>query len=63
MEDDEIPKPPPRKRLGLFRDFFSFVKIRKKWWMLPVIIMLIIAAVVIIFGQSSVLSPFIYALF
>ena len=61
--EEEIPKPPAKKRFYLVREFFSFVRVRKKWWMLPIIIMLIIAAIVIIFGQSSALSPFIYALF
>ena len=60
MED--IPRP-KRKRFYMFRELFSFMKIRKKWWMLPVVIMIIIAALIIIFGQSSVISPFIYALF
>jgi len=49
-------------RLGILSDFWSFMKIRKKWWMLPVIIMLVIAGVFVVAGGSA-LSPFIYALF
>jgi len=52
-----------KKRFYLIREMLSFVRIKRKWWMLPVIIMLILAGSIIIFGQSSALSPFIYALF
>ena len=54
---------PKSRRFYLFRELLSFVKVGKRWWMVPVIIMLIIAAGIIIFGQSSAVSPFIYALF
>jgi len=47
---------------GLIAELWSFMKERKKWWLLPTIILLIIIGVLIIFGQSSSLSPFIYAL-
>ncbi len=44
-------------------EFLDFLKVRKAWWLLPIIIMLLFVAVLIIFGQSSAVSPFIYALF
>jgi hypothetical protein len=47
---------------SLFYEVWSFLKVRKKWWLLPIIILLILAGSLIIFGQSSALSPFIYAL-
>jgi len=47
---------------SLFMDLWDFLKVRKKWWLLPIIILLILVAILIIFGQSSSLSPFIYAL-
>jgi len=43
-------------------EVWDFLKVRKKWWLLPIIILLILAGALIIFGQSSALSPFIYAL-
>lgn len=46
----------------LIFEIWDFLKIRKKWWLLPIIILLILVSALIIFGQSSVLSPFIYAL-
>jgi hypothetical protein len=39
------------------------MRVRKKWWLLPIIIMLILVGILIIFGQSSAVSPFVYALY
>lgn len=43
-------------------EVWDFLKIRKKWWLLPIIVLLAIVGLLVILGQSSVLSPFIYAL-
>ncbi|HLC67602.1 MAG TPA: DUF5989 family protein [archaeon] len=59
---EEIPRP-KKKRFYMFRELFSFMRMKRKWWLLPVFIMIIVAALIIIFGQSSAISPFIYALF
>ena len=50
------------KNKGLLGETWDFLKVRKAWWLTPIIIMLILVGVLIIFGQSSALSPFIYAL-
>ena len=47
---------------SLIGEFWDYLKIRKKWWLLPIIILLVFVGALIILGQSSVLSPFIYAL-
>lgn len=47
---------------GLFGEFWNYLRVRKKWWLLPIMLMLAIVAALIVFGQSSALSPFIYAL-
>jgi len=44
-------------------EIWSFLKERKAWWLTPIIILLVLAGALIIFGQSSAVSPFIYALF
>ena len=51
------------KNRSLLGELWDFLRVRKKWWLLPTIIMLILVGILIIFGQSSSLSPFIYALF
>lgn len=47
---------------GLLKETWSYLMIRKKWWLAPMIILLVIISALILFGQNSVLSPFIYAL-
>jgi len=47
----------------LLKELWEFLRVRKKWWLLPIIIALALAGILIVFGQSSALSPFIYALF
>ena len=47
---------------GMVGELWSYLKIRKKWWLLPIILMLVVVGALIILGQSSALSPFIYAL-
>lgn len=48
---------------SLIGEMWNFLKVRKAWWLTPIIIMLVLVGVLIVFGQSSALSPFIYALF
>jgi len=48
---------------GIVSELWQFMKVRKKWWLLPILILLLLAGIIIVFGQSSALSPFIYALF
>lgn len=48
---------------GLIQDVWDFLKARKAWWMTPIILLLALMGVLIVAGQSSVLAPFIYALF
>lgn len=42
---------------------WEFLKVRKKWWLLPIVIMIILMGALIVLGQSSTVSPFVYALF
>lgn len=48
---------------NLLMELWDFLKVRKAWWLTPIILMLVIVGILIIFGQSSAVSPFIYALF
>ncbi len=51
------------KNRSLLGEIWDFLKVRKAWWLAPIIVMLILVGALIILGQSSSLSPFIYALF
>jgi hypothetical protein len=50
-------------KLSILREFWDFLKVRKKWWLAPIIIMLLMLGLLIFFTQSSAVAPFIYTLF
>jgi len=50
-------------KLGIVREFWEFLKVRKKWWLAPIIIMLLLLGLLIFFSQGSAIAPFIYTLF
>jgi hypothetical protein len=45
------------------KEFFEFLKVRKKYWLLPIIIVLFLFGGLIILTQGSAVAPFIYTLF
>ena len=49
--------------MGLMKEFWEFLKIRKKFWLLPIVFILVLLGALIVFTESSVLAPFIYTLF
>ena len=55
--------PNSARNKSLLGEVWDFLKVRKAWWLAPIVIMLVLVGILIIFGQSSVLSPFIYTLF
>jgi hypothetical protein len=50
-------------RVAIIREFFEFLRERKKWWIAPILVFLVLLGVLIIFASSSALAPFIYSLF
>jgi len=50
-------------KMSILREFWGFLKVRKKWWLAPIIIMLLLLGMLIFFAQSSTVAPFIYTLF
>jgi len=49
--------------MEFLKEFWEFLKIRKKYWLLPIIIVLVLFGGLIIFSQGSVVAPFIYTIF
>tara|TARA_Y100000816_G_C25886019_1_gene462276 strand:+ start:251 stop:403 length:153 start_codon:yes stop_codon:yes gene_type:complete len=49
--------------LSFFKEFYSFLKERKKYWLLPIIIVLALFGALIVLSQGSVVAPFIYTIF
>ena len=50
-------------KLSIFREFWLFLKERKKWWLTPIVLTLLFLGTLIVFSQGSALAPFIYTLF
>jgi|TARA_B100000315_G_scaffold178429_1_gene167090 hypothetical protein len=50
-------------KLSILLEFWTFLKIRKKWWLAPIIIFLGLFGALIVLAEGSVIAPFIYTLF
>jgi hypothetical protein len=48
---------------SLVRDFWEFLRVRKRYWLLPIVIVLGLLSALIVFTEGSAVAPFIYALF
>ena len=53
----------PSSRASIFREFWDYMKVRKKWWLGPIVTILLLLSVFIVLTESSALLPFIYAIF
>tara|TARA_B100000795_G_C22673420_1_gene388852 strand:- start:502 stop:654 length:153 start_codon:yes stop_codon:yes gene_type:complete len=49
--------------LEFIKEFFEFLKSRKKYWLFPLILILGLFGILIVLSQGSVVAPFIYAIF
>lgn len=49
--------------IEFFKEFFNFVKFRKKYWLLPILIILVLFGALIIISQGTAVAPFIYTIF
>jgi hypothetical protein len=49
--------------IEFIREFWDFVRERKKLWILPIILILIILGGLITLTAGSAIAPFIYSLF
>lgn len=47
----------------IIKEYFKYLKKNKKYWLLPIIIVLVLVGILVVFTESSVIAPFIYALF
>jgi len=51
------------ERLSILREFWRFLRVRKKWWLAPIVILLLTLGLILIVTEGSALAPFIYSLF
>jgi hypothetical protein len=50
-------------KFNIFREFWDFLRVRKKWWLAPIIIVLALLGALIVLTESTAVAPFIYTLF
>lgn len=48
---------------GFVREFWAFMKYRKKYWLLPIILILLLVGALVVLTEGSAIAPFIYTLF
>ena len=49
--------------MWFLKEFFDFLKERKKYWLFPILFVLLIFGGLIILSQGSAIAPFIYTIF
>lgn len=49
--------------MSFLKEFWLFLRERKKLWLLPIIITMLLLGAVLIFAQGTAVAPFIYTLF
>lgn len=49
--------------MNFLKEFWEYIKVRKKFWLLPIIIVLLLFGGLIVLTQGSAVAPFIYTIF
>ena len=52
-----------RSKLSLVKEFWDFLKVRKKFWLAPIVMSLVFLGLLLVMAQGSAVAPFIYTLF
>jgi hypothetical protein len=51
------------EKLSTLKEFWDFLRVRKKWWLTPILVLLVLMGALLVLTEGSALAPFIYALF
>jgi hypothetical protein len=49
--------------ISFLKEFWLFLRTRKKYWLLPIFIMMMIFGALIVLTKGSAIAPFIYTIF
>jgi len=49
--------------MSFLKEFWEFLRFRKKYWLVPILIVLVLFGGLIILSQGSAVAPFIYTIF
>lgn len=50
-------------KTAFVREFWMFLKVRKKWWLLPIVFVMLFVGMALVLAEGSALAPFIYTIF
>ena len=50
-------------KLSILKEFWEFLRERKKWWLAPIVIFLMLFGTLLLLAKGSALAPFIYTIF
>ena len=49
--------------MEFIKEFWEFLKVRKKYWLLPILLVLVLFGGLIVLSQGTAIAPFIYTIF
>jgi hypothetical protein len=63
MEENKKRSKKKSSKVSILREFWMFLRVRKKYWLLPIVIFLVLLGALIVLTEGSAIAPFIYTLF
>ena len=52
-----------REIVSFVREFWVFLRVRKKFWLVPILVAIAILGGLIVLSEGSAVAPFIYTIF
>jgi hypothetical protein len=49
--------------LSFLREFWMFLRVRKKYWLVPIFLVMLIFGGLVVLTHGSAIAPFIYTIF
>lgn len=49
--------------MSFLAEFWTFLRVRKKYWLMPILLMMLLFGGLLVLAQGSAVAPFIYTLF
>jgi uncharacterized protein DUF5989 len=49
--------------LSFIKEFWMFMRVRKKYWLVPILVMMAVFGSLIVLTKGTAVAPFIYTLF
>ena len=52
-----------REIISFVREFWVFLRVRKKFWLMPILVVIALLGGLIVFSEGTAVAPFIYTIF